>query len=75
MLERIQKVFVRVTGITDVTITPRTRLDNKEMGLSSFTMIQLYCEIEDEFDVEIPNASIKRMKTIKDVMVFLEKNI
>lgn len=74
MLEKIQEVFVRVTGITDFTITPKTKLDNKEIGLSSFAIIQLYCEIEEEFDVEIPNASIKKMKTIKDVLTFLEKN-
>ena len=74
MLERIQNVFVRVTGITNFKITPKTRLDNKELGLSSFAKIQLYCEIEEEFDVEIPNAAIKKMKTIKDVLNFLEKN-
>ena len=75
MLERIQKVFVQVTGITDFAITPKTKLDNKEIGLSSFAIIQLYCEIEEEFDVEIPNAAIKKMRTIKDVMAYLEKNI
>lgn len=75
MLGRIQEVFVRVTGITDFTITPKTKLDNKEIGLSSFGIIQLYCEIEEEFDVEIPNAVIKRMRTIKDVLTFLEKNV
>lgn len=75
MLERIQNVFVHVTGITNFKITPRTRLDNKELGLSSLTKIQLYCEIEEEFGIEIPNVAIKKMKTIKDVLIFLEKNI
>lgn len=75
MLERIQNVFTRVTGITDFTITPKTKLDNKELGLSSFTIIQLYCEIEEEFDIEIPNSAIKKMKTIKDVLVYLEKHV
>ena len=74
MLERIRDVFVRVTGMSDFVITPTTKLTNKEIGLSSFTLIQLYCEVEEEFDVEIPNSAIKKMKTVKDVISFLEKN-
>lgn len=74
MLEQIQDIFVRVTGITDFVITPKTRLDRRSVGISSFTMIQLFCELEDEFDVEIPNSAIKKMKTVKDIMDYLKKN-
>jgi acyl carrier protein len=74
MLERIQEVFVRITGMTDFVITPKTRLDKKSVNISSFTMVQLFCEIEDEFGVDIPNLAIKKMKTVKDLMDYLSKN-
>ena len=74
MLERIQNVFVRVTGITDFIITANTRLNNKDIALSSFTLIQLFCELEDEFNIEISNAAIKRMKTVGDILNYLEKH-
>ena len=73
MLERIQRIFNRVTDITDFVITPNTRLNKKEIDLSSFTLIQLFCELEDEFDIEISNADIKRMKTVGDILSYLEK--
>lgn len=73
MLGRIQQIFNRVTGITDFVITPKTRLSKKEINLSSFTLIQLFCELEDEFNVEISNADIKRMKTVGDILSYLEK--
>jgi acyl carrier protein len=38
-------------------------------------MIQLVCAIEDEFDIEIPNSAIKKFKTVKNVINFIEKNI
>ena len=60
MLERIQHIFNRVTNITDFVITPNTRLNKKEIDISSFTLIQLFCELEDEFDIEISNADIKQ---------------
>ena len=74
MLGRIQQIFNRVTGITDFVITPKTRLSKKEINLSSFTLIQLFCELEDEFNVEISNADIKRMKTVGDILSYLEKH-
>lgn len=73
MLEKIQKIFEKVTGITDVAITPNTKLSKREIDVSSFTLIQLYCELEDAFDVEIPNSAIKRMKTVADILDYLKK--
>lgn len=73
MLERLQVIFNNVTGRTDI-ITPKTKLNNKDYGLSSFALIQLVCALEDEFDIEIPNSAIRSFKTVKDVMNFIEKN-
>lgn len=74
MLERIQDIFIRVTGITDFVITPKTKLDKRNVNISSFTMIQLFCELEDEFNIEIPNSAIKKMKSVKDIINYLDKN-
>ena len=74
MLTQIQDVFVKVTGITDYVLTPKTKLNDKEINLSSFTLIQLICEIEERFDIEIPNSELKKMKTVKDIIDYLNKN-
>lgn len=72
MLERLQNIFNELTGSTDIIITPKTKLNNKEFNFSSFAIIQLICAIEDEFDIEIPNSAIKKFKTVKDVLAFIE---
>ncbi|MBR3868926.1 MAG: acyl carrier protein [Clostridia bacterium] len=74
MIKRIEKVFSEVTGRTDITFTEKTKID-KKLGISSLGVIQLICGLEDEFDVEIPNSAIKKFKTVKDVIDFLEKNV
>ena len=74
MIKRIEKVFSEVTGQTDVTFTEKTKID-KNLGISSLGIVQIICGLEDEFDVEIPNSAIKKFKTIKDVITFLEKNM
>lgn len=74
MLERLQLIFNRVTGRTDIIITEKTTLNNSDYNFSSFALIQLVCAIEDEFDVEIPNSEIKKFKTVKNVINYLEKH-
>ena len=73
MIKRIEKIFTEVTGITHANFTEKTRLD-KELNVSSLAMIQMVCAIEDEFDIEIPNSAIKKFKTVKDVVKFIDKN-
>ncbi len=74
MINRIEKIFTEVTGLTNVEFTEKTRID-KTLNVSSLAKIQLICAIEDEFDIEIPNSQIKKFKTVKDVVEFIEKNI
>ena len=55
MLNRIKNIFTEVTGKTDISITEKTRLDDS-LGLSSLSLIQLICALEDEFDIDITNS-------------------
>ena len=74
MLERLEKIFCEVTGVADIELTEKTKI-KKIANVSSLTMVQLICAIEDEFDIEIPNSQIKKFKTIKDVISFIESEI
>lgn len=73
MLEILKEIYSNLTGDYDTEITPKTKIDG-DMDLSSLGKVQLICNIEDRFDVEIPVAEIRKFKTVKDLMKFLEKN-
>ncbi len=74
MIKRIEKVFSEVTGRNDLNFTEKTRLD-KNFEFTSLSFIQLICGLEDEFDIDIPNSTVKKIKTVGDIVKFLEKNI
>ncbi len=74
MLSRVEKVFHEVTGRTDVKLTEKTKID-KNLGVSSLGIVQIICGLEDEFDIEIPNSVIKKLKTVGDVVKYLEENL
>ena len=74
MINRIEKVFHEVTGNTDIKLTEKTKID-KNLGISSLGVVQIICGLEDEFDIEIPNSVIKKLKTVGDVVKYLEENV
>ena len=39
-----------------------------DLGLSSLDLVNLAAEIEDEFDIEIPDRAIKNIKTVGDII-------
>lgn len=73
MLETLKEIYSNITGDYDTEITPKTKIEGG-MNLSSLGKVQLICSIEDRFDVEIPVTEIRKFKTVKDLIKFLEKN-
>lgn len=71
MLAELQKLFNDVVGREDIELTLKTKM--KDLSLSSLGLVQLVCAIEDEYDIEISNADMKKFKTVKDVVEYLEK--
>lgn len=73
ILERIQKVYNRVTGRTDVILTPNTRLLKKD-EVSSLTMIELVACIEDEFDIVLRYSEIRSLKKVRGLMKIIRES-
>lgn len=73
MLAELQKLFNDVVGREDIELTLKTKM--KDLPLSSLGLVQLICAIEDEYDIEISNADMKKFKTVKDVVEYLERVI
>ena len=74
MIEKLTKIICEHTGNNDITITEDTILI-ADLGLNSLDLVNLACIVEDEFDIEIPDRAIKDLKTVRDVIAFIEKAI
>ena len=72
ILETLQRVVQTVIEGDNIVLTAKTKFE--DFGISSFGMVQLVCAIEDEFDIEIPNSAVKKMKSVKDIMDYLSKH-
>lgn len=45
-----------------------------DLGLSSLDVINIVSEFEAEFDIEIPDRVIPTLRTVGDIVAYLEEN-
>ncbi len=67
MLDTIREIIYRVANDKDMVIDENTVLLT-DLGLDSFTLIELVSDVEDAFDIAIPDKKIKELVTIADVI-------
>lgn len=46
-----------------------------DLGADSLDAIDMVMTIEDQYSIEVPDSVIENMKTVEDVVSFLEQNI
>lgn len=72
MIERTVSILKEYCEI-DGEITRDSALID-DLGLSSLDVINIVAEFEDEFDIEIPDRIIPTLRTVGDIVDYLEAN-
>ena len=70
MIEKLQEIIFHYTADKNMQISEDTILLT-DLGLNSLELVEMVCEVEEEFGVEIPDRIISSLKTIKDLMDYL----
>ncbi len=73
ILERLKEIVSEQLEIDAETITADTRL-NEDLNADSLDVVEMLMALEDEFGVDIPDEEIEKMKTIGDVVNFIQEN-
>ena len=74
LLERVVQMIASAYNIDPATLDRHTNLQN-DLELDSMSLVQSIVEIEDEYGVEIPEKKLFKMRTIGDIVDFLEEAI
>ena len=73
MFERTVNILQEYIENTDVEITMDSALVD-DLGLSSLEVINIVAAFEDEFDIEVPDRVIPTLRTVGDIVKYLEEN-
>ena len=74
MLEKVISIISEYQDIPADTIHADSHLVN-DLGFTSYDVVSLVGKFEDEFDIEVPDRKIKLMKTVDDIVKFIEAAI
>ena len=73
ILEKLKEIVGEQLEIEAESITADTRL-NEDLNADSLDVVEILMALEDEFGVDIPDEEIEKMKTIGDVVNFIQAN-
>ena len=71
MLEKVISIISEYQDIPADTIHADSHLVN-DLGFTSYDVVSLVGKFEDEFDIEVPDRKIKLMKTVDDIVKFID---
>lgn len=72
MFNTIKNIIEEQLGINDEDrITMETNLE-EDLGADSLDAVEIIMAIEDEFDLEIPDKIAEELKTISEIVTYLE---
>ncbi|MFY9198076.1 MAG: acyl carrier protein [Acutalibacteraceae bacterium] len=73
IFEKIKEIICEQLEVDEKKVTMESSLID-DLGADSLDLIDLVMSIEDEYDVEVPDDMIESIKTIGDVVKFIEEN-
>ena len=71
MLNKIKEVIVDQLGVDADQVTLEANFID-DLGADSLDTVELIMAFEEEFDIEIPDADAENIKTVQDVINFVE---
>jgi len=71
--ERLKEIIIKQFGEGEKTVTLETSFVN-DLGADSLDVVELVMELEDEFDVSIPDEDAEKMQTVGDAVKFINEH-
>ena len=73
VLEKVKAILSEQFDVEEDTITPDTRIAD-DLGADSLDVVDLLMSIEDEFEIEVPDEEIENIKTVGELVSYIESN-
>ena len=71
IFEKVAAVLAKQLHVEEESITPETNLVD-DLGADSLDVVDLVMTLEDEFDMEIPDEDVENVRTVGDIVKYLE---
>ena len=74
VLEKVKAILSEQFDVEEDSITADTSSAG-DLGADSLDVVDLLMSIEDEFEIEIPDEEIDNIKTVGELVKYIESNV
>ncbi|MGYP004592178185 len=74
VFEKVKKIIVEQLGATEASVTMEASFID-DLGADSLDIVELVMALEEEFDMEIPDADAEKVVTVGDVVEYIKDNV
>lgn len=71
---KVKDIIVEQLGVPETSITSEAAFVD-DLGADSLDIVELVMALEEEFDIEIPDADAEKVTTVGDVVDYLKENV
>ena len=74
VLEKVKGIIVEQLGVAENAVTMEASFID-DLGADSLDIVELIMALEEEFDLEIPDADAEKVVTVGDVVDYIKENV
>ena len=74
VFEKVKGIIVEQLGVADTAVTMEASFID-DLGADSLDIVELIMAIEEEFDIEIPDADAEKVVSVGDVVDYIKDHI
>ncbi|MCI9287807.1 MAG: acyl carrier protein [Clostridia bacterium] len=74
IFDKIKEIIVEQLGVAENTVTMEASFID-DLGADSLDIVELIMALEEEFDLEIPDADAEKIVSVSDVVDYIKENV
>ena len=74
VFEKVKETIIEHLGVADTAVTTEASFID-DLGADSLDIVELIMALEEEFDMEIPDADAEKIVTVGDVVEYIREHV
>jgi len=74
IFDKVKEIVIEQLGVQESAVTMEASFID-DLGADSLDIVELIMALEEEFDLEIPDADAEKIATVGDVVDYIKENV